>query len=59
MIATGSDARIPAIDGLDEAGYWINREATTLAEVPESIVILGGGPVGVEVVQFCGASART
>ncbi|MGI8624051.1 MAG: dihydrolipoyl dehydrogenase family protein [Solirubrobacteraceae bacterium] len=52
VVATGSDARIPAIDGLEEAGYWTNREATTLAEVPESIVILGGGPVGVELGQF-------
>lgn len=52
VIATGSNARIPAIDGLEEAGYWTNREATTLAEVPESIVILGGGPVGVELGQF-------
>ncbi len=52
VIATGSDAHIPAIDGLEEAGCWTNREATTLAEVPGSIVILGGGPVGVELGQF-------
>lgn len=52
VVATGSDARIPPIEGLDEAGYWTNREATTLAEVPDSIVILGGGPVGVELGQF-------
>jgi len=52
VIATGSDARIPDIDGLAEAGYWTNREATTLSEVPESVVVLGGGPVGVELGQF-------
>ena len=52
VIATGSDARIPPIDGLAEAGYWTNREATTLSEVPESVVVLGGGPVGVELGQF-------
>jgi pyruvate/2-oxoglutarate dehydrogenase complex dihydrolipoamide dehydrogenase (E3) component len=52
VVATGSDARIPQIDGLQQAGYWTNREATTLAQVPESIVILGGGPVGVELGQF-------
>lgn len=52
VIATGSDARVPEIQGLEEAGYWTNREATTLDEVPESIVILGGGPVGVELGQF-------
>ena len=52
IVATGSDARIPPVDGLPQAGYWTNREATTLADVPESIVILGGGPVGVELGQF-------
>ncbi len=52
VIATGSDSRIPDIDGLAEAGFWTNREATTLSEVPESVVILGGGPVGVELGQF-------
>lgn len=52
VIATGSDAKIPPIEGLEEAGYWTNREATTVQEIPESIVILGGGPVGVELAQF-------
>jgi dihydrolipoamide dehydrogenase len=52
IIATGSDAAIPPLDGLDEAGYWTNREATTLSEVPSSVVVLGGGPVGVELAQF-------
>ncbi len=52
VVATGSDARIPPIEGLDDAGYWTNREATTLRAIPESIVILGGGPVGVELGQF-------
>jgi len=52
VIATGSDARIPDIPGLREAGYWTNREATTIKEIPDSIVILGGGPVGIELGQF-------
>jgi len=52
IIATGSDARVPEIEGLAEVGYWTNREATTLSEIPDSIVILGGGPVGVELGQF-------
>jgi dihydrolipoamide dehydrogenase len=52
VIATGSDARVPPIPGLAEAGYWTNRQATTLKEIPESIVILGGGPVGIELGQF-------
>jgi len=52
IIATGSDPSIPPIDGLDDAGYWTNREATTLSELPESMVVLGGGPVGIELSQF-------
>ena len=51
VVATGSDPRIPDVPGLREAGYWTNREATTLEAVPESIVVLGGGPVGVELAQ--------
>jgi pyruvate/2-oxoglutarate dehydrogenase complex dihydrolipoamide dehydrogenase (E3) component len=52
VIATGSDARIPEIQGLAQTGYWTNREATTIKEIPDSVVILGGGPVGIELGQF-------
>jgi len=52
IIATGSDPHIPATPGLQEAGYWTNREATTLSELPASVAILGGGPVGVELGQL-------
>ncbi len=52
VIATGSDPRIPEIQGLAQAGYWTNREATTIKEIPDSVVILGGGPVGIELGQF-------
>jgi len=52
VIATGGDARIPPISGLEQTGYWTNREATTVKELPASIVIVGGGPVGVELGQF-------
>jgi pyruvate/2-oxoglutarate dehydrogenase complex dihydrolipoamide dehydrogenase (E3) component len=52
VIATGSDARIPDVPGLVQAGYWTNREATTIKEIPDSVVILGGGPVGIELGQF-------
>jgi pyruvate/2-oxoglutarate dehydrogenase complex dihydrolipoamide dehydrogenase (E3) component len=52
VIATGSQAQIPPVDGLADAGYWTNREATTFAEVPESVVVLGGGPVGIELAQM-------
>lgn len=52
VIATGSDPAIPPIDGLEEAGYWTNREATQLSEVPKDVIVLGGGPVGIELGQM-------
>jgi pyruvate/2-oxoglutarate dehydrogenase complex dihydrolipoamide dehydrogenase (E3) component len=52
IIATGSDALIPPIEGLDGVeGIWTNREVTGMKEVPERIVVMGGGPVGVEMSQ--------
>lgn len=42
----------PGDRGLEQAGFWTNREATTFAEVPDSAVILGGGPVGIEFAQM-------
>jgi pyruvate/2-oxoglutarate dehydrogenase complex dihydrolipoamide dehydrogenase (E3) component len=52
IVATGSDPVIPPLEGLEESGYWTNREASSLHEIPESAVILGGGPVGIELAQF-------
>jgi pyruvate/2-oxoglutarate dehydrogenase complex dihydrolipoamide dehydrogenase (E3) component len=51
VIATGAPASIPPIEGLEDAGCWTNREATTFSSVPESVVVLGGGPVGIELGQ--------
>jgi dihydrolipoamide dehydrogenase len=51
VIATGTTAAVPPIDGLAEARPWTNREATTAEEVPERLLILGGGVVGVEMAQ--------
>jgi pyruvate/2-oxoglutarate dehydrogenase complex dihydrolipoamide dehydrogenase (E3) component len=52
VISTGSSAQFPPIPGLDELeGVWTNREVTALKEVPERLLILGGGPVGVEMGQ--------
>jgi pyruvate/2-oxoglutarate dehydrogenase complex dihydrolipoamide dehydrogenase (E3) component len=51
VVATGSSAAMPPIDGLDSVGAWNNREGTTSKEVPESLIVLGGGPVGVELAQ--------
>jgi pyruvate/2-oxoglutarate dehydrogenase complex dihydrolipoamide dehydrogenase (E3) component len=49
VLAPGSRASIPSIQGLRESTPWTNREATTAGEIPPSLLILGGGVVGVEM----------
>jgi pyruvate/2-oxoglutarate dehydrogenase complex dihydrolipoamide dehydrogenase (E3) component len=52
VLATGSDAVVPPVPGLPELdGVWTNREATGLTAVPRRLLVLGGGPVGVELGQ--------
>jgi pyruvate/2-oxoglutarate dehydrogenase complex dihydrolipoamide dehydrogenase (E3) component len=51
VVATGSSPAMPPIDGLAEADPWGNREATTAKSAPASLVVLGGGFVGVELAQ--------
>ncbi len=51
VVSTGSAAAMPPIEDLDSARPWNNREGTTSKHVPESMVVLGGGPVGCELSQ--------
>ena len=52
VVATGSDAVIPPVPGLiGLPGIWTNREATSMKAVPKRLLVLGGGPVGVEMAQ--------
>jgi dihydrolipoamide dehydrogenase len=51
VIATGTGARMPPIDGLDQIDAWNNRDATTAEAAPGSLLVLGGGPVGCELAQ--------
>ena len=51
IVATGSAALIPDIEGLRETRPWTNIEATTAKQVPPRLAVLGGGVVGVELSQ--------
>jgi pyruvate/2-oxoglutarate dehydrogenase complex dihydrolipoamide dehydrogenase (E3) component len=52
VVATGADPVIPPIPGLRELdGIWTNREVTGMKAVPHRLLVLGGGPVGVEMAQ--------
>jgi pyruvate/2-oxoglutarate dehydrogenase complex dihydrolipoamide dehydrogenase (E3) component len=51
VVACGADAVIPPVVG-DLEGVWTNREATAMEAVPRRLVVLGGGPVGVEMAQI-------
>jgi len=52
VVATGSSPAIPPIEGLEDIDYWTNREAVWTDRIPKSLVVLGGGPVGIELAQF-------
>ena len=52
VISTGSDPVVPPIPGLRELDdVWTNREVTALKQIPRRLLVLGGGPVGVEMAQ--------
>ena len=52
LICTGSETVIPPIEGLAETDYWTSREALQSKELPKSIVIIGGGVIGMEFASF-------
>ncbi len=51
ILAGGTRAAFPPIEGLREAEPWTNREATTAKQIPDAVVILGGGVFGTELAQ--------
>lgn len=51
VIASGGEPAPPSIPGLDGVEYWTNREAVMARALPASLIVLGGGPVGVELAQ--------
>ena len=51
VIANGGTAAVPPIEGLNKVAYWTNRQAAIPRELPERMVVLGGGAVGIELAQ--------
>jgi pyruvate/2-oxoglutarate dehydrogenase complex dihydrolipoamide dehydrogenase (E3) component len=51
VIATGTHVAVPPIDGLADTPFWTNRDAIEVAELPDSIIVLGGGAIGAELAQ--------
>ncbi len=53
VIATGSSAATPPVEGLREIATWDNRDVTAAKQVPARLLVLGGGVVGAEMAQAC------
>lgn len=51
VIATGSRPFIPVVDGLKEAGYWTNENIFHQDVLPKELLVIGGGPIGLELSQ--------
>ncbi|MFL6131392.1 MAG: dihydrolipoyl dehydrogenase family protein [Nocardioidaceae bacterium] len=51
VLNTGTEPAVPPIDGLADTPYWTNRDVSRLAELPGALLVIGGGAVGVEIVQ--------
>ncbi|MDH3360261.1 MAG: FAD-dependent oxidoreductase [Desulfobulbaceae bacterium] len=59
LIATGSTTAIPKIKNLEQTPYLTNREIFSLEKLPRSLIILGGGPIAIEMAQaFCRLGSR-
>ena len=52
LVCTGSDTVIPSIPGLSGVSYWTSKEALEIKELPKTLVIIGGGVIGMEFASF-------
>ncbi len=51
VLNTGTEPAVPPIDGLADTPFWTNRDAVRADELPESMVVIGGGAIGAELCQ--------
>ena len=51
MVAVGSVSKVPPLEGIESVPTWTNRDATLARQLPESLLVLGGGPTGCELAQ--------
>ncbi|HEX5149062.1 MAG TPA: NAD(P)/FAD-dependent oxidoreductase [Candidatus Limnocylindrales bacterium] len=51
ILAVGSASKVPPVEGIGSITTWTNRDATSARRLPESLLVLGGGPTGVELAQ--------
>lgn len=52
LLCTGSETFIPPIPGVDSVSYWTHRDALDAKELPKSLVVIGGGVIGMEFASF-------
>lgn len=51
ILAVGSATKVPPVAGIETIRTWTNKEATGARELPRSLLVLGGGPTGIEIAQ--------
>ena len=52
LLCTGSETVVPPIEGINETEYWTSHEALEAKELPESLLVIGGGVIGIEFASF-------
>ena len=60
VLNTGTEPAAPPIEGLADTPYWTNRDVLRAEELPGSLIVIGGGPIGAELSQaFAGSACRS
>jgi pyruvate/2-oxoglutarate dehydrogenase complex dihydrolipoamide dehydrogenase (E3) component len=52
VLNPGTEPAVPPIEGLAQTPFWTNRDAVSVQQIPASLIVLGGGPVGLEFAQI-------